>query len=779
MIESRKQDQRARDFGGWNLWIAGMALAVWAGCSSNPPAGPGEECVPHRTVSCTCPSGESGRRICGDDGQFSDCRCDLGSSMDAGDGTGPPPDATDGGDGNADTGIDGTDAADSSVDAADTSVDADDGSSDVDTRVPGCPAPDPPAGDRIFVGPSGSASAQGTRTDPLTVQAGVDRASRGDAVVFLNGRYTNVHVELTGKSGSNQSRLVLRADNRHRAILDSPPDAAAFAIEGGQHIRIDGFRFDDPQTRWLNLSYARDVILENLWMTNGGETGQPLRIANSRIVVLTDSLMRRSRHPTPVEIVDSELVSVTGSAFATAPDALFRMVGGLQKTAGNQNLVWGNVFHNGVGANAIFERNKSVLIERNLFTNAVDGPGADGAKMPLTGNLFIVRFNRFFRNWGTVLSSEAISKDVPSNNHFIYHNVFDRGVDKGRGEAAAFHIAGGKGGPYRTRFSHNIVGRHGREAPGSAQLRYTKVDGSGGSRIEHNVLWREGSGDPTVHVDGSEYSIAEAQASFDYHLADNQSEAPMFRDAGGFDYRLAANSPLIDSAPSLSSVDDDAGAGSGTNLPISHMPAFYTGFGTEYDCADRVRVGGSETTARVQNYDWGDVHHLELDQSVDWKPDESVNLVAAGEDPDFGAFPAGTDAAAGIAIEASASVVETGESITFEATVRGDLEPARWRWQLGDGTEACGETVRYKYREPRDYGIRLEMVDKQGRHHRAVHYVMVRDQNRDPTSFQYNRRQMKEFLCDGDAHPYTDGQSGRDQLGRADDDSFTCVENSQ
>ena len=726
----------------WIIRILCIAVGlVGPACDGPAPGGVNAECVPNRAVACTCSGGQTGRKVCGPDGRFSACSCAAGdTSVDGG----PPSDAA---------------------------------GPDADTSQPGgetCPEPSEPSGDRIFVAPEGLGSAAGTRDEPMSAEAAVEAMEPGDAVVFLDGTYEDVHLEIS-IGGGGDAPSIFRADNRHRAILESPPDEPAFSISDAEGVVIDGFAFQDPATRWFAIESSRAIQLRNLRMENGGDTGRPLVVRDGYRIYLLDSLIRRSHHPAPVAVNGSDNVYVAGNDFSVAPDAM------LQFDEVGRSVVAGNVFHNGVGANATFHRTRELVVEDNLFTNGVDGPGADGASVEVTGKRPKIRFNRFVRNWGVPLhvTAHGTAKSESSNRVKIYHNVFDDSSDYGAGEAEALRhvVVEGGGGPYDTRFFNNIVSRQARHNGGTDAMTWVGYDSSNGF-VRTNVFWGAGDGDPTIRVDGTSHSISDVEAEYTGRFEANALREPGFADPEAFDYRLASGDEAIDAGIAQTQT---ASAGSGTIVPVEDMRVFDPGHDFHAGPADEkpgdlVYIGDVDEPVRVVALESFSPEKIEISRSITWEEGDPIYLARTGVDPDLGVHQTGEEAPPTVTIETSKSVVEAGEEVTFRAAVGGSVDLETWRWQLGDGALSCAETVTHAYGNGGDYGIRLTATDRQGRIHRAVAYVLVGDGQTDPTTFDYNRRLINDYLCDGEAHPYTDGQTGRSRLVGDDGDGLSCGE---
>jgi len=79
--------------------------------------------------------------------------------------------------------------------------------------------------------------------------------------------------------------------------------------------------------------------------------------------------------------------------------------------------------------------------------------------------------------------------------------------------------------------------------------------------------------------------------------------------------------------------------------------------------------------------------------------------------PDMGAYNSGGKNAQ-IRITGPMKITKD-EEVTFEAHIHGDIEPQEVCWQFGDGK--CGSQVSHAYSKVYDYGIRVRVVDSDGR----------------------------------------------------------------
>ncbi len=566
-----------------------------------------------------------------------------------------------------------------------------------------------------FVSPDGGDARTGSREQPWrTLRRASLSAGPGDTITLLPGSYPGVFSP--EESGTAEAAIVLRAEQPRTVTLTGDgPEAYAIDIQDREHIVVEGLDIrPDPPGRWLLARNSREITISNCVM-EGEPSGMPFLVDGCEQVRLVDSTLRKADF-NMARFANSSHVLVEGNSISRArhsplqffPDESNRWV-----------VVRGNVFHCKWGRNFEFFSARDVLFEGNIITYAYHGArSAD----PMGKCLFdrgIFRFNRIFRNWGGPVNGSPYRETLWFRDVRLYNNVFDRNYSFGMmvhsgHETQVDNIV----------FANNVFSRndpHGR----GRQLSLT-----GGPaeqvRVLSNCFYGRGAGEDAVIYDHRQaWSVAQAQSDayreeHGERFAANMSGDPGFVDIESFDHALRDGSPLIDAGMQLTRA---VGAGEGTVIVVEDPYFFYDGFGVTGEQGDLIAVGEPDRTARVVEVRL-DERQLVLDRTVRWNDGDPVGLPWAGEAPDIGAYEHGGGRAS-LQIAVEPFEARPGEPVTLIAVARGDFEPTRFRWILGDGTEAEGREVTHSYQQPNDYAVRLRAIDAEGRELVASGYVVV------------------------------------------------------
>jgi hypothetical protein len=130
------------------------------------------------------------------------------------------------------------------------------------------------AGTNYYVAPNGSGSSC-TRQSPCSFATGLSKAMAGDEVVLLDGVYQGLR---TKRSGSAGAPIVIRAENRHKAVIQWPHGGHG----SGRNVSIEhdnivlrDLKIDGKKVSWDNLRIgasnpAENIIIEGNWIVNSG-----------------------------------------------------------------------------------------------------------------------------------------------------------------------------------------------------------------------------------------------------------------------------------------------------------------------------------------------------------------------------------------------------------------------------------------------------------------------------------------------------------------------------
>jgi hypothetical protein len=133
-------------------------------------------------------------------------------------------------------------------------------------------------GTNYYVAPNGSGSSC-TRQSPCSLATGLSKAMAGDEVVLLDGVYRGLSTKRSGNSGSP---IVIRAENRHKAVIEWPHSDHRYgrnvSIEH-DNIVVRDLKVDGKNLSWDNFriggstgNLAENILIEGNWVVNGGHS---------------------------------------------------------------------------------------------------------------------------------------------------------------------------------------------------------------------------------------------------------------------------------------------------------------------------------------------------------------------------------------------------------------------------------------------------------------------------------------------------------------------------
>jgi hypothetical protein len=125
-------------------------------------------------------------------------------------------------------------------------------------------------------------------------------------------------------------------------------------------------------------------------------------------------------------------------------------------------------------------------------------------------------------------------------------------------------------------------------------------------------------------------TVAQFEADHPQSARRNVDAAPRFVDAAAGDFRLRADSPLVDAGVPLTRA---TAAGRGRTLDVRDALFFCNGFGLVEP--DVLSVGGARAVVEDVDYERG---RITLDREIAWDADAAVSLAFEGGGPDIGAF---------------------------------------------------------------------------------------------------------------------------------------------
>ena len=577
-------------------------------------------------------------------------------------------------------------------------------------------------GAEYFVAPDGDDANAGTREAPWrTLEKASEAAEAGDTVIFLPGQYPGQLRPLN--SGAADAPIVFRAEPRMGATLTGTPGEVTIVLEDLEHVTIEGLHVDPDGDGigWIHMEGCSWMAVEDCRMENSTGTAarfvacEDIRVRNTVFHKQTGSInMMRISSVTRLLFEGNTISRAAHSPIQFWPDNSNHFV-----------VMRGNVLHSGWGRNLDKHGTQHLLFEHNIITHALNSGWSGSANSKFNSTRAIYRFNRFFRNPHGPIHMYAY-RDVWHDRMRLYNNVFDESGHYGIRVSSAHEQV------RDVLFANNILSRS--DAHGTnAQIVLT-----GGTpeqvRLTHNVFTGQEPGQAVVQDYGGSFRVAELEdeALREEHGARymaNMDVDPGYVDPDNYNHALRPDSPLRDAGRFLTTVE---GAGLGTLLPVEDAAFFYDGFGIAGEVGDLIAVGTSDQRARVLEVDH-DANTLLLDREVRWTDGDPVSLPWSGDAPDIGLYEHGDDGRAAVQVVVEPFEVRPGEPVTLRAEMHGDAQPREVRWWLGDGNAAEGAEITHNYDEEYDYAIRVEVVDTEGRVHRAPGYVWV-EEPRDPSA---------------------------------------------
>ncbi|MFO7947692.1 MAG: right-handed parallel beta-helix repeat-containing protein [Armatimonadota bacterium] len=571
-------------------------------------------------------------------------------------------------------------------------------------------------GAAYFVSPSGDDANSGDRDAPWqTLEKVSETAEAGDVVTLLAGEYPGQLRPVN--SGTAERPIVFRAEPRMEATLTGPENDRAIALQDVSHIRIEGLHVEPqaPGAGWLTVRNCSHIAVDDCCMENCTQSGLAAHIDNCQDISVRNSVFRKQTgginmfriSQTTRLLFEGNVISRAGhSPLQFHPDH-----------SNSRVVIRGCVFHAAWGRNFEHFGTERILFEHNIVTHAFNSgwSGSSHAKFATTYGIF--RFNRLFQNPHGVINLYPF-RDVYLDSIRLYNNVFD---DNGHYGISA------NSGHEQTRdllFLNNIFSRndeHGVEC----QIRL-----SGGTpeqvKLASNVFTGRERGLPVINDYGESFTVEtlqdeEMQAEHGARYEDNMDVNPGFVNPDLYDHSLRDDSPLRDAGRFLTST---VGSGTGRLLEVDDTAFFYDGYGIGGEQGDLIAVGTAEQMARVIKVDH-DAGTLRVDRELRWSDGDPVSLRWSGESPDIGVYEHGDDGRVAAAVVIEPFEARPGEDVNMHIVLHGDARPEHIRWWPGDGSVAEGPTVTHRYEEEYDYAVTAEVVDTEGRLHRAAGYLRV------------------------------------------------------
>jgi len=579
-----------------------------------------------------------------------------------------------------------------------------------------------------FVSPQGDDKNAGFRESPWKTPEHAGKMGKaGDTVTFLPGDYPGNLKPVN--SGTPNAPVIFRAAEPRQAKLLKAPDGCPVEIKGISHIQIQGM-YIQSSGGWMKIEKSDHITIENCGFNRGSWFGLATVKDSHQIRLIDNDFAGNDWCSNLFDIHSSTQVLVEGNSFSRSFHTLMALHLPEGPEGNTKIVVRGNVFHSGWSRNFENFGHPQVLIENNIFTNAFPGGRSGAAEMKLLGDKNIFRFNRMFRNFGNPVIVMFPHREWHYTRHTrIYNNVFHdnhgwiqiNSVHEKVSDLVFKNNVFCDNDPYGSYTHLHLTGGN------PDKIRIMNNAFSGGTP-DTAILW----GRTSYPNDAGVLSISEVQSGkwIEKHgdiFTDNVQTPPLFESTEGFNYALSPKSPLRNSGAPLTVTRS---AGKGSALPVEDPYYFYDGYGIEGETGDLIAIGSSRNQACVVKTDYQE-KMLYLDRSVQWKQGEPVSLTWSETNPDIGAFEYGANTRPCVRVVTNKGIVNPGESVELKADIDGMRPPFKYRWLLGDNTQAADATVNHKYAQTGDYGIRLRVTDGGGQICVGVGYIVVESPEKD------------------------------------------------
>jgi hypothetical protein len=491
-------------------------------------------------------------------------------------------------------------------------------------------------------------------------------AKAGDLFLLREGTYKEVlHVQ---QSGNEKAYIGFSAYRQEKAQIkgvssfDQGQEYGAIWLDEASFIVVDGITVTDSIGFGRFLNAHHNVFTNNHFtgssIYNDGENASKrggLYVAFSDHNKIMNNTFKKGTDL--LALVHSDYNLVEGNTMTLAGHDVWNI------KCGSFNVIRGNVFSNqkqklgsvfdcesetmNWAGNGRFKQPYSVLdasqynvIEYNIFKDAVRYYSASGGNgIQYAGQNGIIRFNTFYHtNVGFSLASYKTEASYTYGNR-IYHNTFHDnwcvGIAVGRW-IEKFED---------NQFFNNILwnnqglGASQCAEANAKQIVFSKKEGDQWF-VNNNI--GSSQGDKVIGLWGNskEMSVYDFEGSFiPVQFKDTLAINPLFIDESHHNYKLSANSPMIDAGTFLTKITSEGGQGDQMDVQDSRF--FYDGIGIDNHLGDRVMIESATSKviqpATIVKID-RKLNRLYLDKAVTWQKGDRITLAFEGKQPDIGAF---------------------------------------------------------------------------------------------------------------------------------------------
>ena len=224
------------------------------------------------------------------------------------------------------------------------------------------------------------------------------------------------------RAGEADAPIIVRAAERHRAVLTGPEDGYAVVLQDTAHIRLEGlaFRLKSPRGGWVFGQRAQSLEFVDLLM-DGGNRGDEVRLLECADVRFSDCAMLNGRAGNMVHISESARLTLESCELSGSAHALLLF---LPDRTNRQVVIRGCVFAGRTGRTVLLDSIDRLLFENNIIVRSLDGGRCAGSRFSAHATNSIFRGNRVYDNWGAERYPSTLPRDARLRAVRLYNNVF-------------------------------------------------------------------------------------------------------------------------------------------------------------------------------------------------------------------------------------------------------------------------------------------------------------------------------------------------------------------
>lgn len=404
------------------------------------------------------------------------------------------------------------------------------------------------AGTTYYVAPSGSDNNPGTRERPFaTLDYALKKVEAGDTINVRAGTYRFQKTLWIGVEGTSTARIVIQAYANEKPILDCAQTGGGKTCVsiGGQYIDFVGFEVRNARLNGIGVWGGSHVRIRNNVVHGSERCG--IYVGYDDNSTVTDILIDGNRvydnsqlnNPPPdgsgggwapsIGVFNATQVNVTNNL-------VYENYGeGITMGIMDKGVASGNVLHDNYSVNMYIDSATNITYKNNL--------------------IYTLNKSAFYRYDGPALGVQMANED---GARLVNHNQFVNNIVIG-GRYNFYYGDQYGGGLRNTLVANNTFYRS-----GSAVIRIDADDGHQNTQFVNNIFYQT-SGAPMIQF--------EADSGISFHHNNwyggiagagrgtgDVTANPLLTNPGGTtaaDYRLTANSPLINIGSTVSTLNND------------------------------------------------------------------------------------------------------------------------------------------------------------------------------------------------------------------------------